>query len=174
MTSPVACDLLWHSLGTVFARQRTHRGSDKCRSSAKPQRLFLLEGSFCVPSHLRFTALAISSILPTVVSLAPDALCAFACCLLGAFLASTPRVDCFSVSLRLGYTLLPAVGCALFIHGSWGPFPGCFSCESTPACTVQREALTPLPSGHHSRCVRTCFQGLPGRRLARRHCDRAP
>ena len=32
----------------------------------------------------------------------------------------------------------------------------------------------PLPSGHHSRCVRPCFQGLPGRRLARRHCDRAP
>ena len=60
---------------------------------------------------------------------------------------------------------LPAVGYALFTHGSWGPFLGCFSFESTPAGTVQSEALMPLPSGHHSRCVRICFQGLPGRRL---------
>ena len=49
---------------------------------------------FCVPSHLRFTALAISSMLSTVVSLTPDALRAVACCHFRAFLICTPRVDC--------------------------------------------------------------------------------
>ena len=42
------------------------------------------------------------------------------------------------------------------------------------ACTVLCEALVPLPCEHHPRCGRPCFQGLPGRRLARRHCGRAP
>ena len=112
-------------------------------------------GKFCVPSHLRFTALAISSILSSVVSLTPDALRAVACCHLKAVLVSTPRVDCF----------LSPCGWVCSFACSW-----LCSFRCVHACTVLCEALVPL----HPRCVRPCFQGLQGRRLAHRHCGRAP
>ena len=79
-------------------------------------------------------------------------------------------------SPAVGYALLPAVGCALLpFLGFWGIFPGCFFClsPSMPALSCARYWRR-YPAGTTHVVVRPCFQGLPGRRLARRPCDRAP
>ena len=87
--------------------------------------------------------LAISSILSTVVILASDALCAFACCLLRAFLVSTLRVDC-----PCGWVCSFACSWLCSCH-SWvlGSFPwlfffrvhSCLHCpvRGTDACPVR-------------------------------------
>ena len=155
-THELSCGVvLWRSLGAVFAREGTHRGSDKCSLVCIATETVSARGKLCVPSHLRFTALA-SPRSCRVVSLASAALCAFACCLLGAFLVSTPRVDCFPVSLRLGMLFCLQLAVLFSFMGPGVASLATFSFESIHVYTVLCEALVPM----HKRAPLTLCEAL--------------
>ena len=64
----------------------------------------------------------------------------------------------FPVSLRLGMLFCLQLAVPLFVHGSWGPVPGCFSFASMQGSCAEGSCCDSSSSSHTADSSRTSHQ----------------